>query len=73
MTLVPHSQCSLREIPKFLQNLKLKYNKIKFKFLLIFLFHVCQGYSGLALKSKKYFVQQISVYFIGENFRNLRQ
>jgi hypothetical protein len=34
--LVPHSQCSLRENPKFLQNFRYKNNKLKKKFRLIF-------------------------------------
>ena len=48
----PHSQYSLKEIPKFLQNLRLQYNILKMYFQLIFWFHVCYCNWGLAFISK---------------------
>ena len=36
INLGPHSQCSLKEIPKFLQNLRLQYNILEMYFQLIF-------------------------------------
>jgi hypothetical protein len=50
---VPHSQCSLRENPKFFQNFRSKNNTLKEKFWLIFLFNICHCNSGLAFKGKK--------------------
>ena len=47
----PHLQCSLKEIPKFLQNLKLQNNILKIYFS-TFWFHVCYCNWGLALKTK---------------------
>ncbi len=38
--LVPHSQCSLKENPKFLQNFRSKNNTLKETFLLKFLFNI---------------------------------
>jgi hypothetical protein len=39
--LVPHSQCSYREIPKFLQNFRSKNYTLKENFCLIFLVNIC--------------------------------
>jgi hypothetical protein len=67
--LVPHSQWSLRENPKFLQN-----DILKEKFWIIFLFNICHCDSGLAFNSKNYYiVAQNCVYFITENSQKLRQ
>ncbi len=72
--LVPHSQCSLKENPKFLQNFRSKNNTLKENFWQIFLFYICHCNSGLAFKSKNYFiVAQNCMYFIGENSPKLHQ
>jgi hypothetical protein len=74
IVLVPHSQCSLRENPKFLQNFRTKNNTLKGIFWLIFLFNISHCNSGLAFKSKNYFIAaQNCVYFIKENSQKLRQ
>jgi hypothetical protein len=38
--LVPHSQCSLRENPKFLQNFRFKNNTLRENISLIFLYNI---------------------------------
>jgi hypothetical protein len=58
--LVPHSQCSLKENPKFYQNLRSKNHTLKEKFWLIFLFNICHCNSGLALKSKNHYIAEQS-------------
>jgi hypothetical protein len=71
--LVPHSQCSLRENPKFLQNFRSKNNTLKEKIWLEFLFNVCHYNSGLSFKIKNYYINsQNCMYFIKENCQNLR-
>jgi hypothetical protein len=65
---VPHSQCSLRENPKFLQNLRSKNNTLKATFWLIFLLNICHCNSGLALKCKNYYItSQNCMFLIREN------
>jgi hypothetical protein len=68
---VPHSQCSLRENLKFLQNLNLKNNLLRANFYLIFLLNICYGNSGLAFKGENYYItSQNCMYFIRENSQN---
>ena len=50
---VPHSQCSLKETPKFLQNFRCKNNTQREKIWLIILFNICHCNEGLSFKSKK--------------------
>jgi hypothetical protein len=71
---VPHSQCSLKDNPKFLQNFRSNNNTFKANFLQIFLFIICHCNSGLAFKSKIYYIaSQNCMHFNRENFQNLRQ
>jgi hypothetical protein len=51
---VPHSQSSLRENPKFLQNFRPKNNTLRKNIWLIFLFYIYHCNSGLAFKSNNY-------------------
>jgi hypothetical protein len=51
---VPHSQCSLKESPKFLPNFRHKNNTIKVNFQVIFVFNIYLCNYGLALKGKNY-------------------
>jgi hypothetical protein len=72
--LVPHSQCSLRENPEFLQKFRLKNNSLKENFWLIFLFHICHYNLGMAFLYKNYYIaSQNCVYFIRDNSQSLRQ
>jgi hypothetical protein len=72
--LVPHSQFSLRENHKLLPNFRHKNNTLNVNFQKIFVFNICLCNYGLALKGKNYLITtQICVYFIRENFENLRQ
>jgi hypothetical protein len=72
--LVPHSQCSLRENPKFLQNFKSKNYILKSNFSLIFLFTISHCNSGLAFQSKNYYItSQNCMYFKWEKSQNLRR
>jgi hypothetical protein len=48
--LVPHSQCSLRENPKFLQNFRPKNNKLKGNVWLLFSYNIYQRILGLIFK-----------------------
>jgi hypothetical protein len=71
---VPHSQCSLRENPKFLQNFRSKNNSLKEILWLLFLFNICHSNSGLAFKSINYCIAaQNCCYLIGENSPKLCQ
>jgi hypothetical protein len=71
---VPHSQWSLKENLNFLQNLKSKNNTVWENFWLIFLFNVCHCNSGLAFKSKNYYIAaQNCKHFIRENTQKIRQ
>ncbi len=71
---VPHSQCSLRENPKFLRNFSSKNNTLIEKFWLIYLFNICLCNSGLAFRSKNYNIaEQNCTYFVCENSQKLRQ
>jgi hypothetical protein len=71
---VAHSQCSLRENPKLLQNFRPENNTIRDTFLLICVFNVYHFNSGLVFKNKNYSItSQNCVYFKRENFQNLRQ
>jgi hypothetical protein len=72
--LVPHSQCSLRKNPKFLQNFRSINNTLKENFNLKFLFNIYHCNSGSVLKSKNYYIAALNwMYFIRENSQNLRQ
>jgi hypothetical protein len=73
--LVPLSQCSLRENPKFLQNFRPKNGTLGENFQLKkFLFNICHFNSGLTFKNKNYYItSQNCVCFIRENFQNLCQ
>jgi hypothetical protein len=51
---VPHSQCSLKENPKNLQNFSPKNSTFRNKFKVIFLFNIDHFISGLAFKNKNY-------------------
>jgi hypothetical protein len=71
---VPHSQCSLWENPKLLQYFWSKNNTLQGNFWLIFLFNICHCNSGVAFKSKNYYIaSQNCMYFTRENFQNLSQ
>jgi hypothetical protein len=60
---VPHSQRSLRENPKFLQNYRSKNNLLKGKAWILFSFNICHIILGLIFKSKNnYFISQNCVY-----------
>jgi hypothetical protein len=70
---VPHSQCSLRENSKFLQNFRSKNNTLKETFWLIFCL-ISAIVTGLGFKSKNYFIAaQNCKYIIRENSQKLRQ
>jgi hypothetical protein len=70
--LVPHSQCSPRENPKFLQNLYLKNYILRANFWLIFLLNICYCNSGLVFQSQNYYIAaQNCMYFIKEISQNL--
>jgi hypothetical protein len=61
--LVPHSQCSLRENPKFLQNFGPKNNTLKGNSILLFSFNNYHSILGLTIKGKNYsFLSQSCVY-----------
>ncbi len=71
---VPHSQCLLKENPKFFRNFRSKNSTLKANFWPNFLFNICHYNQGLAFKSKNYFIAaQNCMYFIGENSQKLRQ
>jgi hypothetical protein len=71
---VPHSQCSLRENPKFLQTFRSENNTLKEQFWLIFLFNICHCNSGLAFISINYYITENNcMYFIRENSQKLSQ
>jgi hypothetical protein len=64
----------LEKILSFCKILGLKITHLKKFFLLIFLFNICHCNSGLALKSKSYYIAaQNCMYFIRENSQKLRQ
>jgi hypothetical protein len=66
--LLPHSHCSHRENPKFLQNFISKYNTLKEIFGQKSVFNICHCNSGLAFKCKNYCIASHNfVYFIREN------
>ncbi len=60
--MVPHSQCSLRENPKFLQNLELKITQLIKNF--EYFFNTCHCNSGLAFKTAHIFYQKISKTYV---------
>jgi hypothetical protein len=65
-------KCSLRENSKFLQNFILKNNTLKENYWMKFFFDICHCNSGLAFKSKNYYIfSQNCVFFIRENSQNL--
>jgi hypothetical protein len=71
---VPHSQCSLKENPKNLQNYSPKHNTLRNKFKVMFLFEIDYFISGLAFKNKNYYIiTQNCVDLKRQNFQNLRQ
>jgi hypothetical protein len=52
--LMPNSQCSLRENPKFLQNFRPKNNTLKNNCKVLILFNIYHFNWGLAFKNKSY-------------------
>jgi hypothetical protein len=71
---VPHSQFSLRENPKFSQNVRSKNHMLKENFWLIFLFNICYCDLVLAFKSKNDCIAlQKYVYLLRENYKTLCQ
>jgi hypothetical protein len=72
--MLPHSQCTLRENPKFSQNFRSKNSTLREKFWLLFLFNFSHCISGLAFTSKNYYIAaQNCMYFIRENSQKLCQ
>jgi hypothetical protein len=53
--LVPHSQCSLRENPNFLQNFRPKNNTLKGNVSLLFSFTIYHSVLSLTFKGKNYY------------------
>jgi hypothetical protein len=71
---VPHSQCSLRENPKFLQNFRSKSNTLRENSWLIFFLNICRCNSSLEFKSENYsLASQNCMYFLRENSPKLSQ
>jgi hypothetical protein len=53
---VPHSQSSLRENPKFLQNFRPKNNTLLGNFKLLFSFYIYHSTLGLIFKGTNYYL-----------------
>jgi hypothetical protein len=72
--LVPHSECSLKENPRFLQNFRPKNSTLRGNVLLLFSYNIYHSILGLTFKGKKNcFMSQNCVHFLRENFQNVRQ
>jgi hypothetical protein len=72
MKQVRHSKCSLKENPKFFQNLRSKNNTLREHFWLIFLSDIAYCNAGLAFIVKS-ITSQNCIYFIRGNSQNLPQ